>query len=90
MSGLSETIWIKQREREIRRIHLDSLWAGVKSPRDLRGRERESSGVKSERSGGSGRGTEGLDIKGKTNTLNLWSIGGCARREMENKAFKAI
>lgn len=61
-----------------------------KDPRDLRGRERESSGVKSERSGGSGRGTEGLDIKGKTNTLNLWSIGRCARREMENKAFKAI
>lgn len=63
----------------------------VQSPRDLRGKDGESSGDKSGKSRGGGRGTEGADIKEKNrNTKSLDSIGGCARGEMGNEALKAI
>ena len=52
-------------EREIRGVQRDSLQAAVQRPRDLRGKDIESGGVKSGKSRGWRRGTKGVDIKGK-------------------------
>lgn len=70
-SGLSEEIWVTLRERNKRRpLRLIEV-CSAKSKRCLRGKIGESSVVKSGKGGG--RGTEGVDIKGK-NRNTFWTL----------------